>query len=197
MTSVSMESGSVIFQSLKENLFFRDHKKKNSIQWRINKIEKKQVFFLCVVSWDPKGLSLKLIHVDTGMKSPWCSIKGPPKPPRLGSFPYKLNVTSCLIYATGNCYFWVLFREGVCLIFWHPVCVGLAAHAMWLREDPGSRQLGLGAVLSLQPAREMAAEEDSRQAKGKEVMSCVCKLQPLGQRVAQMANTSVTLRRIN
>lgn len=31
--------------SKRKPFFFRDHKKKNSIQWRINKIEKKQFFF--------------------------------------------------------------------------------------------------------------------------------------------------------
>lgn len=65
----------------------------------------------------------------------------------------------------------------MCLIFWRLVCVcvGLAAHAMRLCEDPGSRHPGLGAVLALEPAREMAAEEDPRQIKGKRAAFRDCK----------------------
>lgn len=82
--------------------------------------------------------------------------------------PFHINwIAPPVLFISLETYLRFVIRGGVRLIFWHVVCVGLAAHAMWLCEDPGSRQPGLGAVLSLQPARKMAAEEDSRQIKGK------------------------------
>lgn len=57
-------------------------------------------------------------------------------------------------------------QRRVCVIFSHSACVLLTAHAMRLCEDPGSRQSGLGTVLSLQPTREMAEKEDACQTEG-------------------------------
>lgn len=54
--------------------------------------------------------------------------------------------------------------------FYLHLCL-LAAHAMWLCEDPGSGPFGLGSILSLQPTRKVAQKEDTCQTKGNKLVS--------------------------